>query len=385
MRFVRRPRAHARTRPRSGLLRGRALVGVAFGALSLVGALTPPLTSASVTAATPKRQLGINVLMYPGTGTQRANLDAAKRMFTYIRSLNANAVALCFQVYPDLSVTSDPITSNGVAAGHDTPNPTYLGEFVDLAHAAGLTVQLRPLINEDVLHAQGSWRGGIAPADKAAWFASYGSFLQPYFVMAHQHHVETFAIGAELTSMAPHNRYWLPLISQARKLTGSEIIYEANWNGRASLPAATFGYDAYQPVTGIANVSQATVQNLTAKMETNLTQSTSGGLPVAASEAQFSEVAIAALNNSWMRPWLTTYNPATDTIIRSIQANWFTAACNAFHDLGMRGIYFWVLQLNSGFDPTASADSADPTKAQPDRWQNTVSSDAIKTCFASNS
>ena len=363
----------------------RSPIVLAIAALSLVAALAPPLAGVAVTAATPKRQLGINVLMYPEYGTKRANLDAAKRMFTYIRSLNANAVALCFQMYPDPNTVAGAVTANGVVAGDATPSPTYLGEFVDLAHAAGLAVQLRPLLNEDSLHSAGSWRGGIAPTDKAAWFASYGSFLQPYFAMAHQHHVETFAIGAELTTMAPHNRYWLPLISQARAVTGSEIIYEANWNGRASLPAATFGYDDYQPVSGIATADQATVQTLTTKMETNLTKSASGGIPVAASESQLSEVAIAALNQSWTQPWVTTYNPATDTIIRSVQANWFTAACNAFHDLGMRGIYFWGLQLNVNYDPAASADNADPNLAKPYGWQNTISSDAIKTCFANNS
>lgn len=362
-----------------------APIAMGVAALSLVAALVPPSAVAGASAATPKRQLGINVLMYPQYGTKRANLDAAKRMFTYIRSLNANAVALCFQMYPSPNTDAEAPTASGVAAGDSTPSPSYLGAFVDLAHAAGLTVQLRPLLNEDHLHAAGSWRGAIAPTDKAAWFSSYGAFLQPYFPMARQHHVESFAIGAELNSMAPHNRYWLPLIKQAKQLTGSEIIYEANWNGRASLPAATFGYDHYQPVAGIASADQATVEALTAKMETNLTQSANGGLPVAASEAQFSEVAIAALDKAWTHPWMTSYDPAADTIMRSVQANWFSAACNAFQDLGLRGIYFWALIFNMNFNPMASADNANPALANAYFWQNTISADAIKNCFANNS
>ena len=381
---------------RRGSWRAKAPGILVLVVMGLVIGLIPPLASAPASATSTKRVLGINVLMYPQYGTKRANLDAAKRMFTYVRSLNANTVALCYQLYPDLTIPTDPPdpdpmhaglslprTASGVVVGAATPSPAYLAQFVDLAHASGLGVQLRPLLNEDALHASGTWRGGIIPTDLAAWFTSYTNVLQPYFTMAHQHHVETFSIGAELTSMEPHNRYWLPLITQAQRLTGSEIIYEANWNRRASLPSASFVYDDYQPVTGIPTLDQETVQNLTTKMEANLLQSPVGGLPVASSEAQFSEVAIAALNLSWMRPWDTSYNPKKQTIIRSVQANWFTAACNAFQDLNMRGIYFWQLTLNVNFDPAASAD--DPANPQPYGWQNTLSSDAIKACFAANS
>jgi hypothetical protein len=201
--------------------------------------------------------------------------------------------------------------------------------------------------------------------------------------MSHQHHVESFAIGAELTSMTPYNRYWLPLVSQAKKLSRSEIIFESNWVGRGSLPGATYGYDNYQPIQGIATAADATVEAFTTKMKSNLLKGVGyGGLPVAPSEAEFSEIAIAALDQSWLTPWVDFYDPTKNTINRTIQANWFTASCNAFHDLGIRGIYFWAIIFNSYFNPAASADSADPTKAKAYEWQNTASSEAIRTCFA---
>ena len=351
-------------------------------ALCATASLIAPM-AAPTAAASPKKNLGVNILLYPQYGTKKTNLDAAKKLFAYVKSLNANSVALCMQRDPDLSTSTDASSASGVVAGAATPSPSYLAQFIDLAHGAGLMVQVRPLLNEELLHPAGSWRGGIAPTNTAAWFTSYTKFLTPYLTMSHQHHVESFAIGAELTSMTPYNRYWLPLVSQAKKLSGAEIIFESNWNGRGSLPGATYGYDDYQPILGITKAADATVQAFTTKMEANLLSGANyGGIPVAPSQAEFSEIAISATEFSWLYPWVDNYDPATSTINRTIQANWFTASCNAFHDLGMRGIYYWAIVLNLNFDPTASADSTDPAKAKAYEWQNTASSDAIRSCFA---
>lgn len=353
--------------------------------LSAVVALIAPVRMPAATAAsaTPAISLGVDVELFPEFGTHSANLVAAQRLFGYLHSLHANAVALCIEFYPSVAPGGDPTNANAVSAGPATPSPSYLGQFIDLAHASGLTVQVRPLMNEDLLHGVGSWRGGIHPTNVAQWFASYSNFLAPYFVAARQHHAEAFSIGAELTSMAPYDRYWVPLVATAKRVTRAEVIFEANWNGRASIPGATYGYDDYQPISGISTIADATAAAFTTKMEANLLSgANSGGLPVAPSDAQFSEVGIAALNQSWLAPWVTSYNPTTQTVVRSVQANWFTAACNAVHDLHLRGIYFWSLIFNVDFDPAASADSADPTLAQPYGWQNTASSTAIQACFA---
>lgn len=360
--------------------RSRFLILAAL--ICAVTSLLVPMASPS-SAASPKKHLGINVVMYPQYGTKKANFDAAKKLFVYLKSLKANSVALCIQMYPDLSTSDVASTASGVVAGSSTPTPAYLGQFIDLAHGAGLMVQVRPLLNEDLLHAAGTWRGEIKPTSPSAWFTSYTKFLTPYLSMSRQHHVESFAIGAELTSMTPYNRYWLPLVSQAKKFSGAEIIFESNWVGRGSLPGATYGYDNYQPIQGISTAADATVSTFTTKMESNLLKGTGyGGLPVAPSEAEFSEIAIAALDQSWLSPWIDNYDPSKDTINRSVQANWFTASCNAYHDLNMRGIYFWGIIFNSNFDPSSSADSTDPKKASAYYWQNTASADAIRTCFA---
>jgi len=371
-----------RTVKNSAVKRRVALLAVV---LSAVVTVVVPVRTPAATAATaaPVINLGVDVEMYPEFGTHAANLAAAKRLFAYLRSLHANSVALCMYLYPIVAPGGSPVTTNSVGAGPATPSPSYLGQFIDLAHAAGLTVQVRPLLNEDLLGTVSSWRGGIHPSNPAQWFASYSAFLAPYFVTARQHHAEAFSIGAELTSMGPYDRYWLPLVTTAKRMTGAEVIFEANWNGRAIIPSATYGYDDYQPISGIATVADATTAAFTTGMEANLLSGAGGGgFPVAPADAQFSEVGISALAYSWDFPWVTSYDPTTQTVVRSVQANWFTAACNAVHDLHLRGIYFWSLGLNVNFDPTASADSANPSWAQPYGWQNTASSAAIQACFA---
>ena len=378
---------------RKGAPKGMPSVSrISLSLLSLllgVSSFAPLPTEDSASAATSKMQLGINVLLYPEFGTRQQNLDAATRMFTYVRSLHANTVALCFEIYPIVTTPGGSVvTTNTVGIGDATPSPAFLGEVVDLAHRAGLQVQLRPLINEDLLSspAVGSWRGAIVPTDPAAWFASYTSVLKPFMVMARQHSAETFVVGAELTSMVKRNRYWVPLINLAKRLSGAQVIYESNWNPRESLPGTSFGMEFYQPVQGLTSLSQATVANFTSAMEANLASTNLGALPVPNSEVVLSEVAVGARDKGWTQPWNASFDPAKQTIVRSVQANWFTAACNAVHDLGLKGLFYWSLILNKNFDPTASDDPAGSATASPQQayhWQNTASSAAISNCFSS--
>jgi len=364
--------------------RPSSMLAVLAGVIGLTSFL--PVLGSTAGAGTTTTELGVNVLMYPEFGTRQQNLDAAKKMFTYVRSLHANAVALCFNVYPIVtSPDQTVVTTSTVGPGEATPSPAFLGEVADLAHAAGLTVQLRPLLNEAALKSPSiaSWRGAIAPADPAAWFASYTRTLTPFMRIARLHSVEGFVVGAELTSMVKHNRYWLPLINLARRLTGTAVSYEGNWNPRESLPGANFGLEFYQPLKGITDLSQATVANFTAGMEANLSSTNFGALPVPLSQVTLSEVAVGARDQGWLKPWQAS---PSDAIVRSVQANWFTAACNAVRDLGLKGIYFWSLLLNSSFSPTQSDDPVGGVGGDGGdgyHWQNTASSDAISSCFSS--
>lgn len=347
--------------------------------VTVVVALLATLPSAPPASGASRTELGINVLLYPQFGSRQANLDAAKRMFSYVASLNANTVAICFEGYPVATNPQDALTSSAVTSGPATPTANFLAAEVDLAHAAGLQVELRPLINEDFLHSIGSWRGAIAPSDPAAWFASYASFLRPYLIMSRAHQVESFVIGAELNTMAPHNRYWAPLVNTAKQLSGARIVYEANWNSGTTLPKTDFGIDFYQPLSGIPLIGASTPPDLTSMFTTKMESNLKSGIyaaPTGTSHLVLGEVSVSAVDGGWTAPWSDMYNPAKNSIIRSVQANWFTAACNAVKDLGLGGLDYWTLILNVNFDP-ASSDATSST-----HWQGTESADAIRACFA---
>jgi hypothetical protein len=333
-------------------------------------AATAPLSANANSGAT-STDLGINVLIYPQYGTLQQNLTAAQHTFEYAKSLNANSVSLNFFMY------QATYTSSTVSAGAATPSVSLLGAMVDLAHADGLRVQLRPQLNEDSLHAEGQWRGSIVPSNMTEWFASYLTFLKPYMIMARVHHVEEFAIGVELASLSHYDQYWVPILEDAQQLTGSKVIYESNWNGQTSLDGPAFGLDFYQPVTGISSDSDATVANLTAGMESNLAGTYYDALQFPPSQTILTEVGLAASSGSYNNPWVYP-SPPDSSLDRTLQANWFTAACDTVQQLGMGGIYYWFLPISAGNNAqTYNADSA----LDPVQWENTATSAAISSCF----
>ena len=96
--------------------------------------------------------------------------------------------------------------------------------------------------------------------------------------------------------------------------------------------------------------------------------------PAARSSTRLEEIGIAGIDGAYASPWAYYLTGAPD---RAIQANWFTAACNAFFDFHMRGIYFWGLELEF-FQPGAVA-------TDTFQWYGTAGATAIANCFSRTS
>lgn len=361
-----------------GLTTIRTTRWVRFGAVALLMAgfvlcsITRLQAGASSPGSTP--DLGIDVLLYPSYGTTAQDMSAAQRVFSYVSSLGANSVALSFFFY------QTSVTASSVEAGVETPSVSLLGSMVDLAHADGLRVQLRPLLNSVILQDEGSSREKIAPKNVSAWFASYLAFLKPYMVMARLHHVEEFAVSAELASLAKYDDYYTSIVDAVHQTTRASVIYESNWNPESSVPNARSGIDLYEPILGITSNADATTAAFTAGMKANLQNlqaNNYGALQAPPSETVLAEVGIAAIEGSWRTPWVYP-SPPDNAIDRALQADWFTAACNVVQDLNMRGLYFWYVPLDAGFEPTYNAN----TSEDPVQWENTSAAAAISSCFA---
>jgi hypothetical protein len=160
-------------------------------------------------------------------------------------------------------------TSSAVAADPArTPTDAAVLHAVATAQSLGLRVLLKPQV--DVL--DGTYRGLIAPANRAAWFASYRTMLVHYATLAQQQHVAGLVVGVELGSMVSGPRdtgLWQSMIRSVRRLgyKGS-LTYAANWD---QLNLVGFwrsldyiGIDAYFPLVPRGREFAPTIAELVA-------------------------------------------------------------------------------------------------------------------------
>lgn len=332
----------------------------------LASGLLPSVASSTVTRRTRpafRPQLGIAVIFDAQNRLDDAQAGAqAVTLFRYIKSLHANAVSLNFPFYMASS------TSNVPKAASFTPSPGRMAEITAIARQFGLSVQFRPFLSEPNL--KDASRSLIHPSNLALWFANYWQFLQPYLVAAKQAGAASFSIAMENASLLSDLKGWLPLVRKSEATFGDQIYYSSNHVPYETVPMTKFGYDAYQPIP-LKSDSQATVANLTAGFEANLATI---GFALQPADTTLEEVSILAVSGAYRQPNVFRYRPGT-RVDRMIQANWFTAACNAVWHFHMAGIYYWSVSA-AWFSPTRD-DAHDPGE-----WINTASQHAIAACFS---
>jgi hypothetical protein len=338
------------------------VAGVATGLVPGVASSTPK--SRTTPAFTP--HLGIDVVLDGQNQLDDAQVATqAVKVFLYVRSLHANSVSLNFPFY----MTSS--TSNVPERWNSTPSPARVAEITDIARKFRLSVLVRPYLSYSNLKPPS--RSLINPSNLPLWFANYWTLLQPYLVAAKQSGADSFSIAMENASLLGDLKDWVTLVSKAKAIFGNEIYYSSNHLPFETVPMTKFGYDEYQPIL-LKNDSQATVANLTAGFETNLT---TPGFPLQPADTTLEEVWIAAMSGAYRHPNDYEFPPGTP-VERWIQANWFTAACNAFWHFHMPGIYYWAVYFQL-FTPTENQTN------NIGGWINTASQKAIASCFSRTS
>jgi hypothetical protein len=132
-----------------------------------------------------------------------------------------------------------------------TLTDTALLEAIDRAHRDGLKVLLKPHVDPQ----DGTDRWQIKPADRAAWFASYGQMMTHYATIARQSGIEEFSVGCELASMsgAGDRGAWLTVIKAVKSVFSKPLVYAAKAD---EYPDVSFwdqldviGIDAYFPLS----------------------------------------------------------------------------------------------------------------------------------------
>ena len=360
--------------------RVRIVVALSVSLLPIV--LAAPSSDAAVSPPRVHQyQFGINTYFTYGCQTPAQINQWATTTVAQYKALGANSIAIAIPLY------TDSITSNSVYAKDDcttfayqSPPPSVVAQVVDVAHAAGLQVLFRPLIDQKNLFTEGpnDWRGVIAPTDLSAWFASYLTTLRPYLIMAQAHNVEHFVLETELNSIASAS-YWSTAIALSRRLYHGDLVWNYSWDTpvtKITRPQTSLGIDAYPKVMNLPDT--ATVPQLVYGWN-HLLRSRSYYVVPKISATTIDEIGIPAQRGAFPQPYMGSLPPATNPFDQTIQARWFTAACDFMKQHQMRGIYYWGpwLGFNSGSMLTQPTPS-EPTNIQP------LAQAAIKKCFTTH-
>src|SRR5439155_14284965 len=211
--------------------------------------------------------------------------------------------------------------------------------FVELAHARGFTVLLRPIIDEvtfqeDPKDCDGPgqpvcrWRGNIEPTNPAAWFDSYTKLMISYGQVAEQSGADILSIGVELNSMvdAKYAPYWLALISQVRGVYNGALIYSMNHGFSGTMHFEDqldyIGIDAFYALNAPKN---PTVDQLVAEWDkiTSFFEQTKQRFnkPVI-----LTELGVRAEEGAYLHPWYWENNTPLDL---EEQRLYYEAACKA--------------------------------------------------------
>jgi hypothetical protein len=183
---------------------------------------------AASAAAAPWQYRGVNYATWWHDSFEAQQSDTA---LGDLATTGANCLALVVTEYLN-DATSSVIRRDP----QRTPTVRSVRHAIRVAHGLGLQVMLKPHVDCK----DGSFRGAILPAEKAAWRQSYADFIGRWAAEAQAGGAELFCVGTELTSMTrPGDQgYWRGLIQAVRQTYGytGRLTYAAN-------------YDAYQAVT----------------------------------------------------------------------------------------------------------------------------------------
>jgi hypothetical protein len=297
------------------------------------------------------------------------------------KALGANSIGISFPLYTS-SMTSNDVFARTVCSGtaYESPPTSILSVVVSAAHAAGLTVLLRPMIDEANLVAQDpkAFRGNIEPTKLSTWFKNYTATLMPYLAMAQEQHVEFFSMETELDSLADRSN-WTSMVLQFRKTYTGSLVWNYSWSTsvkKLRRAHTSLSVDAYPILKSVS--PEASTSTLLKAWNDLLKDSGRYGIP-SISDASIDEVGIAAQDGAYAYPTQAVLEPVSEyPFNQQIQANWFTAACSFMKQHGMNGIYFWgsFLTADGGSLPT-SPDPQMPTAIQPSAAQS------IARCFSS--
>lgn len=308
-------------------------------------------------------QRGVNVLMY---GDQQSFDTKFELLLGRLVADNVTNVSLNIPIY------QKEWDSSEVTTFEYTPSDEMVTSAIQRAHAHGLSVTVRPLIDErGINQSPGKWRGVIDPKDPAKWHESYNALILRYAKIAEQERAELLCIGVELVTMTTKEYvpYWNVLIDSVRKAYAGKLTYSQNHNA-IDMDTGFWdrmdyvGIDAFYQLDAplqptLDQLEQAWNPHL--KVLENLQKKF--GKPIL-----LTEVGATSEKGSFREPWNWHHGTGVDVTTHGL---YYTATCKAARK-ATSGLYFWAANL----DPPNN-----PLLDEGFDFQGKPSEAALRTCY----
>lgn len=278
-------------------------------------------------------QAGMNILIYG-----HPDIFEVRKVFEHLRSLGINSIAINFPFYQ-----SDWQASEVYTSPMNTPTNEELKAVIEEAHDLGLSVMIRPIMDEQVFLSSNMWRGQIKPKNPDHWFDSYEELILTYAMLAQSTDAKALNIGTELNSM--QNQYenrWIELIENVRQAYKGELLYSFNYDTVNEIHSIEFvelldyiGIDAYFPLDLPDNASAEMLEKEWEKQISQLNK-TLWQKPVIITEA-----GIIPITGAYRTPYAWSLPNKYDP---QAQVNYYEATYNAWKP-SVHGIYWWAVIL----------------------------------------
>ena len=187
-------------------------------------------------------QRGVNLTSWSPDAYAQPTSDSS---LADLQGTGTTHVAIVVTWYMDTGTSSTVVRSNT-----KTPTDASVEHAIARARSLGYRVMLKPHVD---VH-DGTFRGLIAPASRAAWYASYRAMIAHYADMAQRTGVDLFVVGTELSTMATDEGEWREIIRDVRTRFGGSLTFGANWIAGAQdirfwRDLDYIGVDAYMPLS----------------------------------------------------------------------------------------------------------------------------------------
>jgi hypothetical protein len=142
-----------------------------------------------------------------------------------IAALGASHVALVVPIYQTHAASTE-------LRLHTRLSPTLetVADTIRQARRMGLEVTLFPILRLSAPREPDEWRGTLRPADRDAWFTSYGAVVGDLASLATLTEASRLVIGSELSTLDGDLARWKKLIGLVRAVYSGTLVYSANWD-----------------------------------------------------------------------------------------------------------------------------------------------------------